>query len=82
MKQGRIAVCDAFRRPGQRAVDAVPDRRYSIPEIAGVGLTEQEAAHQGIDYEIGRGRFSSNARGNISRATMDSCSCSAGTTEP
>ncbi len=70
MEQGRIAVCDAFGVPGSEAVDAViPTGVYSIPEVAGVGLTEQEAARQGIDYEIGRGRFSSNARGNISGAT-------------
>jgi NAD(P) transhydrogenase len=70
MEQGRIAVCDAFGVPGSEAVDAViPTGVYSIPEIAGVGLTEQEAARQGIDYEIGRGRFSSNARANISGAT-------------
>jgi NAD(P) transhydrogenase len=70
MEQGRIAVCDAFGVPGSEAIDAViPTGVYSIPEIAGVGLTEQEAAQQGIDYEIGRGRFSSNARGNISGAT-------------
>ena len=70
MEQGRIAVCDAFGVPGSEALDAIiPTGVYSIPEIAGVGLTEQEAAQQGIDYEIGRGRFSSNARGNISGAT-------------
>ena len=70
MEQGRIAVCDAFGVPGGEAVDTViPTGVYSIPEVAGVGLTEQEAARQGIDYEIGRGRFSSNARGTISGAT-------------
>jgi len=70
MEQGRIAVCDAFGVPGSEAVDAViPTGVYSIPEIAGVGLTEQEAARQGIDYEIGRAGFSSNARANISGAT-------------
>ena len=70
MEQGRIAACDAFGVPGSEALDAViPTGVYSIPEIAGVGLTEQEAARQGVDYEIGRGRFSSNARGKISGVT-------------
>jgi NAD(P) transhydrogenase len=70
MEQGRIAVCDAFGVPGSEAIDEIiPTGVYSIPEVAGVGFTEQEAARQGIDYEIGRGRFSSNARGNISGAT-------------
>ena len=70
MEQGRIAVCDAFGVPGIDAVDQViPTGVYSIPEVAGVGLTEQEAARQGIDYEVGRGRFAANSRGNISGAT-------------
>ena len=69
MEQGRIAVCDAYGVPGNEVDAVIPTGVYSIPEIAGVGLTEQEAARQGIDYEIGRGRFSSNARGNISGAT-------------
>jgi NAD(P) transhydrogenase len=69
MEQGRIAVCDAFGVAGSEVDAVIPTGVYSIPEIAGVGLTEQEAARQGIDYEVGRGRFSSNARGNISGAT-------------
>ena len=70
MDQGRIAVCDAFGLPGIDAVDpAVPTGVYSIPEVAGVGLTEQEAQSRGIDYAVGRGRFTANARGNISGAT-------------
>ena len=70
MEQGRIAVCDAFGVPGMERLDPiVPTGVYSIPEVAGVGLTEQDAVEQGIDYEVGRGRFASNARGNISGAT-------------
>lgn len=34
-----------------------------------VGLTEEAAAAQGIDYEVGRGWFSRNTRANISGAT-------------
>ncbi|HET7690205.1 MAG TPA: Si-specific NAD(P)(+) transhydrogenase [Nocardioidaceae bacterium] len=70
MEQGRIAVCDAFGLPGIDAVDAViPTGVYSIPEVAGVGLTEQEAQERGIEYAVGRGRFTMNSRGNISGAT-------------
>jgi NAD(P) transhydrogenase len=70
MDQGRIAVCDAFGLPGIDAVDAViPTGVYSIPEVAGVGLTEQEAQSRGIEYAVGRGHFTANARGNISGAT-------------
>jgi NAD(P) transhydrogenase len=70
MDQGRIAVCDAYGLPGIDAVGpAVPIGVYSIPEVAGVGLTEQEAADQGIEYAVGRSRFTANSRANISGAT-------------
>jgi NAD(P) transhydrogenase len=70
MDQGRIAVCDAFDLPGIDVVDpAVPTGVYSIPEVAGVGLTEQDAQARGIAYAVGRGRFTTNSRGNISGAT-------------
>lgn len=70
MEQGRVAVCDAFGLPGIETVDPViPTGVYSIPEVAGVGLTEQEAISRGIDYVTGRARFTTNSRGNISGAT-------------
>lgn len=70
MEQGRIAACDAFGLPGIDAVDPViPTGVYSIPEVAGVGLTEQEAQLRGLDYAVGRARFTTNSRGNISGAT-------------
>jgi NAD(P) transhydrogenase len=34
-----------------------------------VGLTEEGAAAQGIDYEVGRGWFADNARATIAGAT-------------
>ena len=46
-----------------------PTGVYSIPEIAAVGLTEQAAADTGFAYEVGRGRFETNSRANISGAT-------------
>jgi NAD(P) transhydrogenase len=42
---------------------------YSVPEVAMAGLTEEAAAAQGIDYEIGRGWFDRNARAVIAGAT-------------
>jgi NAD(P) transhydrogenase len=70
MEQGRVAACDAFGIGFKEQIDpVVPTGVYSIPEVAAVGLTEQAAADQGIDYEVGRGRFTSNPRANISGAT-------------
>ncbi len=70
MEQGRVAACDAFGFSFKESVDpVVPTGVYSIPEVAGVGLTEQDARDKGIDYEIGRGRFATNSRANISGVT-------------
>ncbi len=70
MEQGRIAMCDAFGFTYKDKIDPVtPTGVYSIPEIAAAGLTEQAASDRGIDYEVGRGRFATNARANISGAT-------------
>jgi NAD(P) transhydrogenase len=70
MEQGRVAACHAFGIEFKAAVDPVPPVGvYSIPEVAGVGLTEQDARAQGIAYVVGRGRFTGNARAVISGAT-------------
>jgi NAD(P) transhydrogenase len=71
MEQARVAACDAFGIAFKQAVDPIaPVGVYSIPEAAGVGLTQQEAAAQGIDYEIGVAHFAHNSRAIIS-GTID-----------
>ena len=45
---------------------------YSVPELAGVGLTEDNAKGQGIDYEVGRCSFGEIPRGLISGTRMAS----------
>jgi len=70
MEQGRVAACYAFGIPFKETVDPIPPFGvYSMPEAAMVGLTEEGAAAQGIDYEVGRGWFASNARATIAGAT-------------
>lgn len=67
MEQGRVAACNAFNLGFKEAMDLLPVWAvYSVPEIAGVGLTEEEAKAQGIDYEVGRSYFSELPRGIIS----------------
>ena len=46
----------------------VPSVTYCHPEVASVGLTEQEAKNRGIDYQVGKFPFSANGR---ARATDD-----------
>jgi NAD(P) transhydrogenase len=70
MEQGRVAICHAFDIPFKETVDALaPFAVYSIPEAGMVGLTEDAAHVEGVDYEVGRGWFSGNARATISGLT-------------
>ncbi len=69
MEQGRVAACYALGIPFKDTVDPMPPFGvYSVPEAAMVGLTEEGAAAQGIDYEVGRGWFAGNTRARIAGA--------------
>jgi NAD(P) transhydrogenase len=70
MEQARIAACWAFDLPLKRAADSLPPFGvYSVPEAAMVGLTEEAAVAQEVDYGVGRARFDMNTRAAISGAT-------------
>jgi NAD(P) transhydrogenase len=70
MEQGRVAACYALGIPFKATVDPLtPFGVYSIPECAMVGITEDEAVVQGINYVIGVSRFSDNSRAAISGIT-------------
>ena len=66
MEQGRAAVCHAFGIPFEGTVDPSPvSAVYSMPEISGAGLTEEQCREQGLDYEVGRARLDLTPRGAI-----------------
>jgi NAD(P) transhydrogenase len=66
MEQGRAAVCHAFRIPFEGTVDPTPvSAVYSMPEVAGAGLTEEQCRERGLDYEVGRSDFDFIPRGAI-----------------
>jgi NAD(P) transhydrogenase len=66
MEQGRVAVCHAFGFSyKQRLASMLPMGVYTIPEISAVGETEESCKEKGIAYEVGRARYSNNARGMI-----------------
>lgn len=70
MEQGRVAVCQAFGIPFKQKVDPVPPVGvYSIPEVAAVGMTEEEAKAKNLTFEVGRARFANNTRAGISGLT-------------
>jgi mercuric reductase len=52
--QARVAVKDMFAANGSRTADysILPTAIFTDPELAGVGLTEQEASEQGFDVEV------------------------------
>jgi NAD(P) transhydrogenase len=67
MEQARVAICYAFGFEFKREVDHFrPTYIFSIPEVAWVGLTEEQARAAGIDYEVGRCSFSANAKACMS----------------
>ena len=66
MEQGRIAACKIFDIELKGNIDPMPvSAVYSMPEVAGAGLTEQQCQSQGLDYAVGRSDLSLIARGSI-----------------
>src|SRR5437588_877514 len=49
-------------KDGHINYDAIAGIIYTNPELAGVGLTEDQANEKGIDYRVGRFPFRANAR--------------------
>lgn len=64
--QGRLAACDMFGIPSGNVSNSIPYGIYSIPEISGIGLTEEDAANQGIDYTVGRAYYKHLTQADIS----------------
>ena len=66
MQQGRAAVCHALGLAFGVPVDRAPARpSTALPEIAGVGATEDQIRQRGIPYVVGRCDLSQTARGAI-----------------
>jgi NAD(P) transhydrogenase len=66
MEQARVAMCHAFDiRYKQHVSNILPYGIYSIPEISGVGETEDSCRKKGIPYVAGRSKFGAHARGQI-----------------
>ncbi len=67
--QGRIAVATALGLPVQGFPALYPYGIYSIPEISGIGLTEEEARQNGHTVQVGRAYYHECARGFINGET-------------
>jgi NAD(P) transhydrogenase len=65
-QQGRAAVCHAFGLAFGVPVDRAPSAAvYGLPELAGVGATEEQIRSSGAPYVVGRCDLSETARGAI-----------------
>jgi NAD(P) transhydrogenase len=66
-EQARAAICHAYDlKFRERAAAVVPHAVYSIPEVALVGLTEEQARARKVVFEVGRAGFRATIRGQIS----------------
>jgi NAD(P) transhydrogenase len=66
MEQARVGMSHAFGLPYKRQMSGtLPLAVYTIPEIAQVGLTEDECQQKGIPYLVGRSYYDKSPRGQI-----------------
>jgi NAD(P) transhydrogenase len=68
MEQGRRAVCHALGIDPGVSADTLPVGIYTIPEMASVGLGEEQARERYGAAVVGRARFTEIARGHIANS--------------
>ena len=61
-EEGVAAVEHMAGQGGHVNYDAIPNIVYTWPELASVGLSEEEAAQRGLDVRVGSFPFAANAR--------------------
>jgi dihydrolipoyl dehydrogenase len=49
-------------KPGHVNYDTIPSVIYTWPEMASVGITEEQAKERGLQYKIGKAPFAANGR--------------------
>jgi dihydrolipoamide dehydrogenase len=59
----------AGHRPHPIKYDNVPSVTYCHPEVASIGLTEEQAKERKLDYQVGRFPFSANGRARTAGET-------------
>jgi dihydrolipoamide dehydrogenase len=64
-----VAELIAGHRPQPIKYDNVPSVTYCHPEVASIGLTEDQAKERKLDYQVGRFPFSANGRARTSGET-------------
>ncbi len=64
-----VAETIAGHKPHQIKYDNVPSVTYCHPEVASIGLTEDQCKEKKLDYQVGRFPFSANGRARASMET-------------
>ena len=64
-----VAELLAGRKPHPIKYDNVPSVTYCHPEVASIGLTEEQVKEQKIEYQVGRFPMSANGRARASMET-------------
>jgi len=69
--RGGVTVAEriAGHRPPPIKYDNVPSVTYCHPEVASIGLTEEQCKERKLDYQVGRFPFSANGRARASNET-------------
>jgi len=66
MEQARVAMVHAFNlKYKTRVASILPYAIYTIPEVATVGLNEDDCRKKGAPFAVGRAFYRDNARGEI-----------------
>ncbi len=63
--QGQLAASNMFGGTTENYTNSIPYGIYSIPEISGIGLTEQDAKKQNIDVTVGRAYYKNITQADI-----------------
>src|SRR4029079_1136573 len=64
-----VAELVAGHHPQPIMYDNVPSVTYCHPEVASIGLTEEQAKEKKLEYQIGRFPFSANGRARTANET-------------
>ncbi len=64
--QGRLASCHMFDIPSKNSSDNIPFGIYTIPEMAGIGLTEKDAEKLDLEVTVGRASYE-----NVTQADLN-----------
>ncbi len=67
--QARRAMAHAFEQAESARKDVYPLAVYTIPEVAMVGLSEDDCREQGLEYGVGRAYFENNPHAQITGDT-------------